>query len=125
MNKVKDKLPALVEEELAAAMEEHPLFASVHEGYAVTLEEVEEAEAELRNVRLHLCMLWRGVRHDNLRTVARAADVIKKAATCLAAEAIQVAAMAQKLLASLDNAKPRKVAAMAVLDNTEPEKVAP
>ena len=125
MNKVKEKLPALVEEELAAAMEEHPLFASAHEGYAVLLEEVEEAEKELKDTQSALRLLWSGVRHDDPRTVARAAGVIKEAATCLAAEAIQVAAMAQKLLASLDNTEPRKAAAMAVLDNTEPEKVTP
>lgn len=101
MNKVKDKLPALVEEELAAAMEEHPLFASAHEGYAVLLEEVEEAEVELKNSQNSLRLLWSGVKHDNPETVKLAANHAKYAAINLAAEAIQVAAMALKLLASL------------------------
>lgn len=107
MNKVKGKLPALVEEELAAAMEEHPLFASIHEGYAVTLEEVEEAEYELKCIRNALSWLWSGgVRHDNKETAASAACAIKEAAIDLAAEAIQVAAMAQKLQASLGAVTP-------------------
>lgn len=122
MNKVKDKLPALVEEELAAAMEEHPLFASAHEGYAVTLEEVEEAEAELRSVRHHLCMLWNGAKIDYPNGVIHAAIFIKEAAVNLAAEAIQVAAMAKKILAGMDA---EKVAVMAKAIQDHREKVAP
>lgn len=105
MNKVKDKLPALVEEELAAAMEEHPLFASAHEGYAVLLEEVEEAEVELKGTRGALSMLWSGIRHDNPETIAAAAGIAAKEAIDLAAEAIQVAAMAWKILNSMDAEK--------------------
>ena len=105
MNKVKDKLPALVEEELAAAMEEHPLFASAHEGYAVLLEEAEEAEKELQDVRLHLSRLWNGAKIDYEGYVADAAIYVKCAAINLAAEAIQVAAMAQKMLVSLGTEK--------------------
>lgn len=101
MNKVKDKLPALVEEELAAAMEEHPLFASAHEGYAVLLEEVEEAESDMRAVRNELSTLWYGVKSDNPGVASFQASLVKGAAISLAAEAIQVAAMAQKLLDSL------------------------
>lgn len=107
MNKVKDKLPALVEEELAAAMEEHPLFASIHEGYAVLLEEVEETEYELTCTRNALKWLWSGgVRHDNMAVARSAACAIGEAAIDLAAEAIQVAAMAQKLMASIEVVAP-------------------
>lgn len=106
MNKVKDKLPALVEEELAAAMEAHGNFASVHEGYAVLLEEVEEAEKEMRDVRQHLDRLWNQVKVDNEGFVMHAAIYVKAKAINLAAEAIQVAAMAQKLLASLEAVRP-------------------
>lgn len=106
MNKVKEKLPALVEEELAAAMEEHPLFASAHEGYAVLLEEVEETESNMRAVRNELSALWYGVKSDNLRVVSFQASLVKGAAIDLAAEAIQVAAMAQKLLASIGVMEP-------------------
>lgn len=105
MNKVKNKLPALVDEELAAAMEEHPLFASAHEGYAVLLEEVEEAEKEVQDVRQHLDRLWNQVKVDNEGFVMHAAIYVRTAAINLAAEAIQVAAMAQKLLASLGTEK--------------------
>lgn len=106
MNKVKDKLPALVEEELAAAMTDHPFFSSAHEGYAVLLEEVEEAESDMRAVRNKLSSLWYGVKSDNSRVVSFQASLVKGAAIHLAAEAIQVAAMAQKLMASIEAVTP-------------------
>lgn len=105
MNKVKDKLPALVEEELAAAMEKHPLFASAHEGYAVLLEEVEEAEAELNSLQHAVKWLWGWAKADDLGRVKISAVEAYSKAINLAAEAIQVAAMAQKLLASLGTEK--------------------
>lgn len=106
MNKVKDKLPALVDEELAAAMKEHPLFASAHEGYAVLLEEVEETEAELQNLRFALGALWRGVKHDNGVAIGAAVTAATRAAIDLAAEAIQVAAMARKIRDSIGAVAP-------------------
>jgi len=106
MNKVKDKLPALVEEELAAAMEEHPLFASAHEGYAVLLEEVEEAEKELREVQEHLDRLWKHVKCDNEGHMLHAACYVYNSAINLAAEAVQVAAMAKKVLVSFGMVAP-------------------
>lgn len=105
MNKVKDKLPALVEEELAAAMEEHGSFASAHEGYAVLLEEVEEAEAELLALRALVADLWQGVKRDNAEGIWGAAEWIAQYAVNLAAEAVQVSAMAWKIMGSLDTEK--------------------
>lgn len=106
MNKVKDKLPALVEEELAAAMEEHPLFASDHEGYAVLLEEVEEAQEEMRCLGYYVDGIWEAVKDDDPAGVTHAAGYVWDAAIRLAAEAIQVAAMAKKLMGSLKVVEP-------------------
>ena len=105
MNKVKDKLPALVEEELAAAMEIHGDFASMHEGYAVLLEEVEEAEVELKDVQGYTARLWDNIKTPHGAAMIIAALNIKEKAINLAAEAIQVAAMARKILISLDAEK--------------------
>ena len=43
MNVCKDEIRDAIEHELVSANEIHPLFASLHEAYAVILEELEEA----------------------------------------------------------------------------------
>lgn len=97
MNKVIDKIPALVAEELAAANAVHSFFHSPHEGYAVLLEEVEEVKEELRCVEDNLMRLWGRVRADDFKSIPGWARYLENAAMQLAAEAIQVAAMARKL----------------------------
>lgn len=101
MNKVIDKLPALVAEELAAANVIHSFFHSPHEGYAVLLEEVEEAKAELASVENFMRSIWSGVRNDDPDRVYTWAHYLENTAVQLAAEAIQVAAMARKMQDSL------------------------
>lgn len=101
MNKVIDKLPALVAEELEAANAVHSFFHSAHEGYAVLLEEVEEAKAELARVEDDMVSIWAGVRHDDPDRVYTWAQYLGNTAMMLAAEAIQVAAMARKMQDSL------------------------
>ena len=99
MNKVIDKLPALVQEELAAANAEHPAFHSLHEGYAVLLEEVEEAKKEMDGMENCMMSIWACVRNDKIGIALNWADILENVATRLAAEAIQVADMAEKLRA--------------------------
>lgn len=106
MNIVKDKLPALVDEEYAAAMKLYQHFSSAHEGYAVLLEEVEEAAEELADLTNAVRQVWAGVRRDDATSIrVWAAEAYRKAID-LAAESIQAAAMAQKLLDSLKEMKP-------------------
>lgn len=97
MNAVIDKIPALVDEELAAANAKHPPFNSAHEGYAVMLEEVDEVRDELAELDLHIGRVWRSVRHDDDLHALQFARRVKIRAISLAAEAIQVAAMAEKM----------------------------
>lgn len=96
MNAVINKIPALVDEELEAANAIHSFFHNQHEGYAVLLEEAEEAKAELINVELNLKQLWNCVKSDNALYADGWARDVEKSAVRLAAEAIQVAAMARK-----------------------------
>lgn len=98
MNKVFDKLPALIEEELRAAMDEHGDFHSFHEGYAVLLEEVDELEFSYDRVRCLSRLMWDHIRKDNNEGAIKIAFQMLKEAQCAAAEAIQVAAMAQKII---------------------------
>lgn len=101
MNQVKDKIPALVAEELAAANVVHNLFHSPHEGYAVLLEEVEEVKEEMRCMESNLGRLWGCVRADAFKSIPEWARYLENSAMQLAAEAIQVAAMARKMQDSL------------------------
>lgn len=95
MNHCEDKLPALVTEELVAANLVNPPFHSTHEGYAVLKEEIEEARGELAETEVCLDMLWEHVKKDSPKAYEYA-ERIEQYALRLAAEAIQVAAMAEK-----------------------------
>jgi hypothetical protein len=100
MNKALEKIPALVTEELEAANNIHSLFHSAHEGYAVLLEEVEEAEAEMESVKGWMRSLWTDTKEELGRGQSLARGIEWRAVK-LAAEAIQVAAMARKFQDSL------------------------
>lgn len=99
MNAVKDKLFDLVGEELAAANAIYPPFASMHEGYAVLLEEVEEAKDELETLERRLGRLWAFCKRNRADLAKDTIFGIEGDAIHLAAEAIQVAAMARKFQA--------------------------
>ena len=73
-------------------------FHSLHEGYAVLLEEIEEAEKELDYVKNHLVLLWDSVKVDDESSVKSDARYIAHDAIELAQEACQVAAVARKIL---------------------------
>lgn len=96
MNVAKEHVVGLVSMELQHAKENHEDFHSLHEGYAVLLEEVEECRDELQAVLLHTSALWDAVKEDDGDTALRELGCIEDAAIRMASEAIQVAAMAQK-----------------------------
>lgn len=101
MNKTLDKLPALVAEELEAANKAHPPFHSLHEGFAVLLEEFDETKGALLEVERCLTeSIWGAVKSDSWQLCELRAVTLKQKAIQVAAEAIQVAAMAQKFVDS-------------------------
>lgn len=104
MNMVLNKIPALVAEELEAANNIHKPFHSAHEGYAVLLEEVEEAREELDDVESRLMDAWEAIKCDNPLKALSQIRNIEWTAIKLAAEAIQIAAMARKYQDSLGGA---------------------
>lgn len=100
MNAIEEMIVDAIETELTAANEKHPMFSSLHEGYAVILEEVEEAAEELQKVKDQLANTWACIRTDKIGGALTNLTQIKYAAAQLAIEACQVAAMAEKAIQS-------------------------
>ena len=73
-------------------------YHSLHEGYAVLLEEIEEAEKDFDYIKNHLAMLWDNVKVDDPTTVKANARAIAFDAVQLALEACQIAAVARKVI---------------------------
>lgn len=86
--------------EYARANKEHPAFASDHEGHDVFYEEVREANAEMEKVKMTVEPMSEAIRKNDQKAVATIAKAAYKAAFHLAAEAVQVAAMALKIQTS-------------------------
>lgn len=100
MNAVYDDVVKLVDKELESANKKFPLFRSAHEGYAVILEEVDEAREEVEDMNGLVDFLWKAVKVDS--EVENFLVGIQIKAEALACEAIQVAAMAKKFQESME-----------------------
>lgn len=95
MQELIDKVQEIVTFELERANTIHPpKFNSMHEAYAVILEEYEEAENEWEKLGVIIGIAWCDIKMDTRSEVwlKRA----EKIAIHLAAEAIQVSAMCRK-----------------------------
>jgi len=97
MNVCENEIRDAVEVELITANEKHPSFASLHEAYAVTLEELEEATDELMLCDGYIHEAWQHTKDDNVQGVLEAFEKLKYASQRLAMEACQVSAMAIKV----------------------------
>jgi len=101
MEELKLEVEMLAVTELERANEKFDSkFHSTHEGYAILKEEVEEAEAELKNAKMMLENCWFDIKRNT--TPNRNIIAIKNCAVNLAAESIQVAAMCQKFIDSFE-----------------------
>lgn len=88
----------LAEEELKRANARYPKFNSMHEGYAVMFEELQETKEELDKAESAIAYMWEeGVRTDCAENTGNANRLLSKYATALIQEAIQVLAMAYKM----------------------------
>ena len=96
MNVIENDVRALVDKELTAANERFPQFRSQHEGYAVILEEFDEAKEQLEAAELFLDHMWDSVRHDSPAKLS--AESMMMFSINAACEAIQVAAMRRKFM---------------------------
>lgn len=91
----------MVQNELKEANKLHSMFSSDHEAYAVIKEEVEEAAFEFDSVSNYLSILWSKVARDQPNK-KRIYDEMKKASIRAIQEAVQVAAMCDKAIASIE-----------------------
>lgn len=74
-------------------------YNSLHEGYAVLKEEVEEANAELTTVINYLGYSWLKIKNGKENAKLKGnIEIIKAHAEKLALEAVQVAAVCNKIL---------------------------
>ena len=98
MNVVKEHVKFLVNKEYEAVNETHKPIASLHEGYAVLLEEIEETKEALGNVDEAIKIFWHQVRYDEEKDANISAAVVLAQAIETACEAIQVAAVCRRIL---------------------------
>ena len=95
MQELIDKVQELVAFELERANTMHPpKFNSMHEAYAVILEEYEEAQEAFKRVERDRDLAWDSIKHDE--NPAGRLGQMEKLAIAAAAEMIQVAAMCRK-----------------------------
>ena len=82
--------------ELANAVKNYgKTYNSLHEGYAVLLEEVEEAADDMTYIKNNLGVLWQKIKTNECTDTALL-TVIEGTAEMLALEAVQIAAVCGK-----------------------------
>lgn len=96
----------LVSEEYQRAEAEHGGAAhSMHEGYALIKEEVEEAQEEMTKLEQQTGHFWTEVKTDDLTYCHHYLDKIRTVAILGACDLIQVAVMADTAMAGIGKAE--------------------
>ena len=108
MKKLLVEVGEICDKEYARANEQYPAFASDHEGHDVLREEIDETGEALSTVFEVNTDMERAIRKNDAAAVRKMAMKIYDEALNTAAEAIQTAAMAQKLIKSQDLRKEKK-----------------
>lgn len=98
MDVVRKDVELLVQKELESANKKFQMFRSRHEGCAVIVEEIQEAEIEFKMLNDAFKSVWNLTKEDSYDSVEILR--LRNTAVSLAVEAIQVAAMAQKFIDS-------------------------
>lgn len=104
MNELRKEVEAAAMAELNRANAKFPLFNSTHEGYAVILEEAEEAQEAMENVNSSLAVFWDRVKGKEIACFLEKETnqtAIYHQAIDAACEMIQTAAMLLKYEMSL------------------------
>ena len=97
LKELQDEIVTVVFSELLRAQKEHgETFNSMPEAFSIIWEEIEEANEEMQRVRQKANDVWLANRRDDADTFRMCASKTAAAATLLACEAVQVAAMCMK-----------------------------
>lgn len=78
-----------------------PTYHSAHEGYAILLEEVQEAVEDGVYIENRLEYVWKGVRNNDKDLILNSLGEVKEYALALAEEAVQCAAVCEKFIGSV------------------------
>ena len=100
MKELLNEVEQAVENELARANKQHPLFNSLHEEYGILAEEIAEAKEAFEETEIMFDKFFMYMRKDDYSSANDYLAYIKKNAIDCAAEMVQVAAMAQKAIDS-------------------------
>lgn len=100
MDTLLTEIKEIVDKEYHRANRKHPAFASDHEGHDVFCEEVTEALEEMIRIKRTIGPMGEAIRKHDDEAVKKISAVAQRAACHLAAEAVQVAAMAAKIRTS-------------------------
>lgn len=100
MKELLNEVEQVVENELARANKQHPLFNSLHQSYGILAEEIAEAKEAFEETERMFDRFFMCVRKDDYSSANDYLAYIKKNAIDCAAEMVQVAAMAQKAIDS-------------------------
>lgn len=105
--KTKRKIEEIIQEERGDADRKYPLFSSLHEGESVIREEIEEVSEVLDAIMETHNWIWKAVRANKSETVKSAAKTIARLSRELIAESVQVAAVAGKIVDSIERPEKR------------------
>ena len=100
ITKLLNEVNGLIATELSRANEQHPMFHSDHEAWAVTREEYMETEEAVKQLEYELRYTDYITRHDDVTGIEDRVEKLRDCALHVACEAIQTAAMAEKWLES-------------------------
>lgn len=100
MDEILEKMEAAAEAEYEKILAKWGVFHSAHEGYAVLLEEVEEAQEEMESLREDMKALWGKIREDAEDEAAEIAAEIYADTIRGAAELMQVGAVCLRFITS-------------------------
>lgn len=92
---------AAIDSEFSEACIKHgENYHSMHEGFAVLKEEVDEARDEQFHIVNSIFKTWESIRRDNVENALKEIAEIEKHAEALALAAVQIATVCKKIKAS-------------------------
>lgn len=104
----KEEIEKLIQKELDNCIKNHGKFHSLHEAYAVTLEEFEECKEDIDGVDDLLSIAWYNIRkNQSVKMIEDDINEYKQYAFNLIIEAIQTYAMIEKTQMLLDDMEER------------------